>query len=82
MKTGRKFIFGLITAYGILASAEGLLTVYSGYTGQDWRVNPSRTPEYSVICEFGDMLRLCPDQGPKYERVRPEVFFKEKPDNG
>ncbi|MEC8382655.1 MAG: hypothetical protein VXZ96_20175 [Myxococcota bacterium] len=79
MKTGRKLIFGLLTALGILAAFEVILSTYSTVSGQDWRVNPLPAhPEYSVICEFGDMLRLCPDQGPKYERVRPEVFFKEK----
>ena len=40
MKTGRKLIFGLLTALGILAAFEVILSTYSTVSGQDWRVNP------------------------------------------
>lgn len=56
---------------------EGLGWIYA-WTFDDLRVPPlPQHPEYDVICTWGDMLKLCPDQGPSYERVRPEVFSKE-----
>jgi len=36
-------------------------------------------PSYDVLCSWGEMKKLCPDRGPKYERVRPEVFALDPP---
>ena len=70
----RKFFGGLFVAFAILFLFEGLGWIYA-CTKQDLRVPPLPShPEYEVICSWGDMRKLCPDQGPSYERVRPEVF--------
>ena len=70
----RKFFGGLLVALIILTALEGLGWVFA-YVKDDLRVPPlPGHPEYDVVCSWGDMLKLCPDQGPSYERVRPEVF--------
>ena len=70
----RKFLGGLLVAFVILLLLEGLGWIYA-CSKQDLRVPPlPGHPEYDVVCSWGDMLKLCPDQGPSYERVRPEVF--------
>lgn len=58
----------------------GLLAIEGGGWLYAWMIDDLRVPplpshpEYEVICSWGDMRKLCPDQGPSYERVRPEVF--------
>lgn len=79
MSVIRKIIFGFGIALAFFAILEISLWIIGATNGTDWRVNPlPKHPEYEVLCSFGDMVRLCPDQGPNYERVRPEVFFPEK----
>lgn len=82
MKPIKKLILGLLVAFAGIGVLELILWVSATAMSTDWRVNPlPEHPKYDVLCPLGDMLRLCPDQGPKYERVRPEVFFptKDKP---
>ena len=70
----RKFLGGLFVASIVLLLLEGVGWMYA-YMKEDLRVAPlPGHPEYDVVCAWGDMLKLCPDQGPSYERVRPEVF--------
>lgn len=60
------------------ALAEALLAAVSATTGWDGRVDPLPAhDEYEVLCPYGDLLRLCPDQGPAYERVRPVVMSEQ-----
>jgi lysophospholipase L1-like esterase len=74
----RKMLFGLMVATLIFLFVEGMLWALASFRGLDWRVDPLPShPEYSVLCDMNDMKRLCPDQGPEYERVRPEVFFQQ-----
>ena len=69
----------MMVASGVLLFAEVFLLVIAKQQSTDWRIDPlPQHPEYDVLCEMGNMKRLCPDQGPEYERVRPEVFFAEK----
>jgi len=72
---GRKLLFALLTTLIVLGGAELLLRGLCLVTGRDWRVDPLPAHEdYDVLCSFGDLLKLCPDRGPDYERVRPLVF--------
>jgi lysophospholipase L1-like esterase len=72
----KKLIFSLLAAALVLLLSEGALRAVAGLTEKDWRTDPLPAhAEYEVLCEFSDLLRMCPDQGPEYERVRPEVFF-------
>jgi lysophospholipase L1-like esterase len=72
----KRLIFGLLAASLVLLLAEGALRIVAALSGRDWRTDPLPAhAEYQVLCEFSDLLRMCPDQGPEYERVRPEVFF-------
>jgi lysophospholipase L1-like esterase len=82
MRHIRKLILGLLVAFAGLGVLEIILWISATAMSTDWRVDPlPEHPKYDVLCPLGDMLRLCPDQGPNYERVRPEVFFpiKDKP---
>ena len=70
----RKFFGGILVAFLVLLLFEGFGWLYA-YTNEDLRVPPlPGHPEYEVVCSWGEMRKLCPDQGPSYERVRPEVF--------
>lgn len=76
MKRLKKLIFGLVAAGLTLIVLEGGLRAAAVVSGRDWRTDPLPThAEYEVLCTFSDLLRMCPDQGPDYERVHPEVFF-------
>ena len=76
---GRRLLFAALTTTMAFALTEALLAGISAATGQDWRVDPLPAHEqYEVLCPYGDLLRLCPDQGPAYERVRPLVFSAAK----
>ncbi|RME23877.1 MAG: hypothetical protein D6798_12580 [Deltaproteobacteria bacterium] len=78
MTRSRRLVYALVTAVALLAGVELLLRGLSAATGRDFRVDPLPAPEpTAVLCEFGDLLRLCPDQGPSYERVRPLVFARQ-----
>ncbi len=80
MSRARKAAFAAVAALLALLLLEGGLRVAEWALGADWTVSPlPEHEEYQVICPYGDLLRLCPDQGPSYELVRPEVFFP-KPD--
>ena len=75
----RKLLLGLTVAMIFLGIIEGLIWAYVLFSADDLRVQPlPEHPEYEVLCSWGDMYKLCPDQGPDYERVRPEVFSKER----
>ncbi len=78
-KLFRKIILGCIVSILFLLAAEGILWAIAFLRSTDWRVDPlPKHPNYQVLCDMNDMRRLCPDQGPQYERVRPEVFFEQK----
>lgn len=74
----RKALKGLLVATIILLAIEGLLWCFFMLSGKDLRIDPLPAhPEYQVVCPLGNMGKLCPDQGPDYERVHPEVFFSQ-----
>jgi hypothetical protein len=74
MRPVRKALWGCLFSCIVLCSLEGLGWLYA-CTVADVRVPPlPEHPKYDVLCTWGEMSRLCPDQGPAYERVRPEVF--------
>lgn len=75
----RRLLWAALSTVLAFALVEGLLAGLSAATGQDWRVDPLPAHEdYEVLCPYGDLLRLCPDQGPDYERVRPLVMSAQK----
>lgn len=79
MRIGKKLLFALLTTVLLFGAVELLLWGLGAALGRDWRVDPLPAHEdYEVLCEFGDLLRLCPDRGPSYERVRPLVFSQDK----
>ena len=70
----RKAIVGLFISCIFLLLLEGIGWTYALMVS-DLRVPPlPEHPQYNVLCSWGDLYKLCPDQGPSYERVRPEVF--------
>jgi len=74
MKYFRKAFLGLLTAFLLLLTIEGIAWIYA-LGVSDLRVPPLPSPpKYDVLCSWGQLQRLCPDRGPEYERVRPEVF--------
>ena len=77
MKYFRKIFLGTCTAFLVLLLLEGCCWIYAGMTS-DLRVPPlPEHPAYDVLCSWEGMKKLCPDRGPEYERVRPEVFALE-----
>lgn len=77
MSPTRRLLYSLVVAAIVLLSAEGFLWLAALTTGKDLRVDPLPSPaDYPVLCasEDGARLRLCPDRGPQYERVRPLAF--------
>ena len=76
MRHLKKLLLGLLVAGLVLLIAEGALQAIASISGRDWRTDPlPEHADYQVLCDFADLVRLCPDQGPEYERVRPEMFF-------
>ena len=77
--TLRKAGFALLASLLALVLLEGGLRVAAWVTGQDWRTPPlPEHDEYPVVCPVADgILKLCPEQGHGYERVRPEMFLQE-----
>ena len=74
----RKASIGFFISALFFLVLEGILWGFALLQDKDWRVDPlPKHPTYQVLCEFGDMLTLCPDQGMDYERVHPEIFFAE-----
>ena len=68
---------GLVTAVGLLLLTEGAIWVTALVMNEDYRLNLSPlVPTEQVLCGQGEELYLCPDQGKRYERVRPERFTK------
>lgn len=79
MTPARKSLFAALTTLLAFTLVEGGLQILAAARGQGWRVDPLPGHEdYQVLCEYGALLRLCPDQGPAYERVRPLVFARQK----
>lgn len=75
----KKLLFAALTTGLALLLVEGLLWLASLALDRDWRVDPLPVHEdYQVLCDFGDLVKLCPDRGPDYERVRPLVFARDK----
>lgn len=65
----------MVAVVGLLGGAELLVRVGAGLAGLDLQVDPLPVHEdYTVVCPEGEGLKLCPDQGPDYEKVRPERF--------
>jgi len=73
---GKKLAFSAVATLLFFGLAEAGLQLVALATGQDWRVNP--LPDHGhldVLCTHDETrVRLCPDQGPSYEKVRAEVF--------
>jgi len=66
---------GLATALALLLVVEGVIWIAALATGNDYRLD--LTPEVpfdNVVCGKGKAMYLCPDNGDRYERVRPEHF--------
>ncbi len=76
----RKLAFGLVAAVLALGAVELLLWLVALGAGQDWRVSALPDPEdYAVICPMDEqILRVCPEIGQGYKRVRPEMFLREQ----
>ena len=79
MRKLHKATFGLLLSSLILIGSEVVLRMYCSILDRDFRVPPlPEHPNDTVLCAEGQQTKLCPDRGPSYERVRPEVFL-EKP---
>jgi len=74
----RKLGFALVAATLALGLVELGLRTVAWVAGQDWRSPPlPEHTDYPVVCPMGDeILRLCPEEGHGYERVRPEMFLE------
>ena len=71
----RKLLLGSIATIVFFMFCEGGLWLYCLLFNHDFRKQPlPGHPEYEVLCSWGELAKLCPDRGPSYERVRPEVF--------
>ena len=75
----KKLLIGCLVSLVLLFAIEILLWLGASALSTDWRVDPLPSPpEYEVICGSSEgRLTLCPDRGPKYERVRPEIFYQQ-----
>ncbi len=73
----RKLGFGLLVSLLVLLLLEGGLRGLALALGADWRSPPlPEHGEYPVTCPLAEgMVKLCPEQGHGYERVRPEMFL-------
>lgn len=71
----RKAALGLLAILFALGLLEGLTWIVALAGSWDWRVDPLPLPRQSkLICNDGPRLKLCPDKGDQYERVRPVSF--------
>ena len=77
MTPSRRLLYGCLTAMTLLLFIEGALWGVGVATGRELRVDPLPAPaDHAVLCAASDgqAVRLCPDRGPAYERVRPLEF--------
>ena len=77
MTPSRRLLYGCLTAMTLLLFIEGALWGAGVATGRELRVDPLPAPaDHAVLCAASDgqAVRLCPDRGPAYERVRPLEF--------
>ena len=75
----KKLLIGCLVSLVLLFAIESLFWLAATVLSADWRVDPLPSPpDYEVICSSSEgRLTLCPDRGPQYERVRPEIFYKQ-----
>ena len=70
-----KAALGLVVALGLLGLAEGVAQLVSLVSGKDFRIDSlPQLRQYEVLCPAPPQVRLCPDQGQRYDRVRPLTF--------
>lgn len=77
MSRTKRLFYGLVVTIIVLLSTEAFLWLAALTTGRDLRVDPLPAPaDYPVLCAAADGqgVKLCPDRGPEYERVRPLAF--------
>ena len=77
MTRSRRLLYALATTLAFLGAAEAFLWLASVVTGRELRVDPLPAPaDHAVLCAAADGqgVKLCPDRGPAYERVRPLEF--------
>ena len=70
-----KAALGLAVALGLLGLAEGVGQLASLVSGKDFRIDPlPQLRQYEVLCPAPPQVKLCPDQGQRFDRVRPLTF--------
>ena len=71
----QKALLGVGIALSALALAEGALQASRGLGMADYSISPLPQPRpMQVVCGVDAKLKLCPDRGERYERVRPLTF--------
>jgi lysophospholipase L1-like esterase len=77
MGARKKLGMGLLVAAGVLVGVELLLALLAAMAGVELRVSPLPQPaDHSVLCESTapGRVRLCPDRGAEWDRVRDLSF--------